>query len=126
MTFTHTSKERTKELEHTTEPAIDRIFKETQIDVQTYGELLGWYTQHGLTSTSTQASKTAKLSQLLGFTPQYHANYCGTRTAVWGFEYQNDGAVLYNSIRGLSLQVEREMSADNLGMLIDDLRKTLL
>ncbi len=112
--------EETEKLEELTEPIENLLPLSDYYDK--YILLLSWYRKNNLDASTSQRVKNSKLTELIGFKPQYYAvrgsdNYIN---AIWGFEYSNHGrGVLYNSEKGISLQVESNMGKDSIAELIN-------
>lgn len=91
------------------------------VAVADYFSLLDWYRQHGLHPNEHIRKHWDKLTQLLGFSPNYRTRgeYI---SAVWGLAVNEMQFVLYSSFRGLSIQTK---NADD-KIVIDTLRGKLL
>lgn len=105
-------KKTTKELEHTTTPTVNlmQYWKEAY-DQKLHMEVGSWYYAQGFTADDPQKKTKARLSELLGSKPLYHANY-EYREAVWGFNFNDRcSVVIYWSQKGLSIQVDNTKQA---------------
>ena len=116
------TKEKTEALEHTTIPIENKLVPLSE-HVNRISALSGWYRRHSFDASTPQETRNAKLSELLGFNPQYHGvrGSDGYDNAIWGFDYRGNGCVLYNSQKGLTLQVVPEIEKDSAVNLMDSL-----
>jgi hypothetical protein len=105
------SKEETKSLEHRTVP-YEHIRAEgfrnkayTQMfHLQREIKIVEWYHYHGLEACGSIYLKWRKLTELFGYKPSYYVSY-EYKNAVWGFEWEGEKFLIYESIRGLSIQI---------------------
>ncbi|AEO93567.1 gp308 [Bacillus phage G] len=122
------SKERTRELEHTTEPIenftmYNERFKSQYFHKQ-YFRINSWFRVNGLTTNNTQGKFNEKLSELLGYKPLYYQQY-EYKTAVWGFEWKSEEFIMYRSERGLSIQIGKKFNKTKLEDFFDELTTLL-
>jgi len=122
------SKRETKELELNSTRIENTLFNEksfysTEVINNAHQLLLSWEHTQGLDANSSEKVKTAKLSELLGYKPNYHMTTF-VRNAVWGFRFGdiNNKFLIYHSKRGLTLQIHPNFDGNE----IENLYKILL
>lgn len=124
MTFTQISDRKiVEELEQNTTP-IENIAQYNRGFDSYYFKINLWYNEHGLTTSSPQKHFVEKLSLLLGAKPNYFKKY-EYRTAVWGFEWENEKFVLHRSERGLSILILPKFRKDKLKRFLEEVVKVL-
>lgn len=82
-------------------------------------DLTRWEFRFGLNVSYTQRALKTKLSKLLGAKWSYCVNY-EFQNAVWGFEFEGKGVVVYFSKDGTVFQVEPGIEIECLLELIDN------
>ena len=120
------SKKQTKELEKNLESPCnllnnskyDKIYEMFTLQSMI---LASWIDTQNLTMQHIQKQRTDKMSQLLGTKPNYHVNY-EYRNAVWGFQYDeeiNNMFIIYESIRGFLLKVNKNFDVNKINNLLE-------
>jgi hypothetical protein len=131
--ITPCTKEKTKSLEYKTVPVEVILYRANNFAemlssrdtlpgyIDKYHKLLNWCHKNGFDTSTPQHVQNSKLIELIGFNPQYHSVRGSDHymNAIWGFDYEGDGCVMYHSRRGLSLQVAPEMEKGSAVELID-------
>ena len=143
IVVTPASKEETKELEHTTQHLSNFLNAEHYGGLfgrlkhlwylDQYSDLVSWYHCHNMLPPPTVPLRKhiAKLSELLGYRPTYHAvrGSGGYQNAIWGFHFESAGVpfdvVIYLSTRGLTIQA-RGLTPKTHQTLLAWLKKRLL
>lgn len=123
MDLTLLSKKETEELEQSTTP-IENLTKYQIPYIEHLFKIQSWYGVNGLTTNMSQKEFFIKLTELLGYKPLYYKRY-EYRTAVWGFEWENEKFILYRSERGLSIQVLQKFRKDKLENFLIELSMLL-
>lgn len=103
------TKKETKDLEHNTTSLIN-VYN-TKVNTHEFEfdginaslAITSWYNTWDIKEGGLK-TKRDKLTELLGFKPNYHVTYF-VKHAVWGIESNGHRCVLYTSIEGTSLQV---------------------
>ena len=123
------SKPDTKHAELNTTPIMNIFFQASQKGdkydtkiMRKYSVLLSWYRR---LDTVNELTKNKELTRLLDFKPLYYVTY-EYRNAVWGFRFENKPVVLYNSKKGLSIQVSPDADTGYCKRLIDALYDRLV
>jgi len=95
---------------------------------QTYGNLLAWFLRHGLTTSDTQKAHIEKMSSLLGACPS-HSAILGSdryRNAIWGLKWEGNKALLFLSIKGFQLEVDKDFDATKIEEFLNYLASRIL
>jgi hypothetical protein len=123
------SKQETKEMEQTSTPIENLIFKYQLNGTNTFKYLMAatsWTHANNIDyRKETQKSLMRKLSDLLGHRPQYNVKL-EFNFAVWGLRFKNQKFLIYCAKgKGLCIQVEPEASSKFIEEFVDTLSQKL-
>jgi hypothetical protein len=117
------SKKETEILELSTVP-IESITGYGKPYVDYYFKINFWYNVYDIKTSDPQKKFVDKLSDLLDYKPLYSKNY-EYRTAVWGFQWENEYFVMYRSQKGLQIQIKNDFNKNKLEEFLSGISSTL-
>lgn len=120
MQITRLDNKTTVQLEALAEP----ISKLIDPDLGTMFSILSWHTEHHLVFPVPFHKKVAKLSDLLGYRPNYH-KVTPHRVAVWGLALDVCHLLLYYSVDGIQVRSTRAYSKEQLDDALNKLSTIL-